>query len=340
VAALGVLATEFPDSIEEAIKPYKPSVEEGGAAAIEAESRLWEITFTLPARKSRHGSGTSTGTETVLVDDRFFLETKKKTGKEKKSGGKRNTVAQHDTAIGMAPAPPANALYMRSSTKALWPLLIEKAWISLLGGAGYGDICPEEGVGFEVAAAKNIKPHSGCVIKCFTGIDYDMHVFEDRSDSQIWDDVSQACRNGMPCFVGTKGPNALKLYEQLERERFLKLFANHCYTILACAEKKEAGTVVRYVTIKNPHNNSQELANPHRIWKAKKEVETAAEDMQDTQDDSLRRDHTLAPQAALHRMSTVHAKQSMKKDASFKDAFMCTFGELRTYFHSYEMSKR
>eukprot|EP01046_Picozoa_sp_COSAG06_P114253 COSAG06_NODE_61045_length_269_cov_0.582353_1_plen_89_part_11 len=33
--------------------------------------------------------------------------------------------------------------YMRSNTKALWPMLIEKAWIKLLGGAGYDDICPD-----------------------------------------------------------------------------------------------------------------------------------------------------------------------------------------------------
>jgi hypothetical protein len=29
-------------------------------------------------------------------------------------------------------------------------------------------------VGFEAAAAKNIKPHAGCVVKVFTGIDYQM----------------------------------------------------------------------------------------------------------------------------------------------------------------------
>jgi hypothetical protein len=37
----------------------------------------------------------------------------------------------------------ADALYMRSNTKALWPMLIEKAWIKLLGGLGYDDICPD-----------------------------------------------------------------------------------------------------------------------------------------------------------------------------------------------------
>ena len=33
----------------------------------------------------------------------------------------------------------------------------------------YGEICPEEGIGFDIAASKNIKPQSGCVVKVFTG---------------------------------------------------------------------------------------------------------------------------------------------------------------------------
>ena len=74
-------------------------------------------------------------------------------------------------------------------------------------------------MGFEAAAAKNIKPHAGCVVKVFTAIDYQMcaiyivtmtqlfrdclfrliplsvwmlhrYVLEERSDEEVWRDVN------------------------------------------------------------------------------------------------------------------------------------------------------
>ena len=42
---------------------------------------------------------------------------------------------------------------------------------------------------------QNISPHAGCVVKCFTGIDYQMKRFEDQSDEEVWQDIQLATRN-------------------------------------------------------------------------------------------------------------------------------------------------
>jgi len=80
-AALGVLADEFPDAIVNAFAPVvpppppppPPRTADVAAAAVqgtdELPERLWEVTFKLPARHSRHSSGGSSlgamGTEAV-----------------------------------------------------------------------------------------------------------------------------------------------------------------------------------------------------------------------------------------------------------------------------------
>jgi len=70
-AALGVLADEFPDAIVNAFAPVvpppppppPPRTADVAAAAVqgtdELPERLWEVTFKLPARHSRHSSGGS-----------------------------------------------------------------------------------------------------------------------------------------------------------------------------------------------------------------------------------------------------------------------------------------
>ena len=83
--------------------------------------------------------------ERVLVDDQFFAEGEEETANGSKLPKKKKKTQRCNRAV-TAVAPlhaTSDALYMRSNTKALWPMLIEKAWIKLLGGLGYDDICPD-----------------------------------------------------------------------------------------------------------------------------------------------------------------------------------------------------
>ena len=197
-------------------------------------------------------------------------------------------------------------------------------------------------VGFEAAAKKNIKPHAGCVIKVFTGIDYDMKPFVDvPSDDEVWKDISTACASGMPCFVGTHGSGnaATKaLYDRLEKQKCLKLYSNHCYKLVACEERRgEKGEAVRYVIIKNPHNSSQKVLARRAV--PRPEAPSSFPPPTHPTHSTLRRDPTLAPGPAIHRMGTVCELKSIKKD-QFRDQFSCTLPELRQYFFAYELSKR
>jgi hypothetical protein len=68
--------------------------------------------------------------------------------------------------------------------------------------------------------------------------------------------VEGALEGGMACFIGTTPDH--KMYDALEREVGLKLFSNHCYKLVGCARRGGE----RYVTVKNPHNKSQQVAGP------------------------------------------------------------------------------
>ena len=166
VAALGVLADEFPDAVMDAFKPFDVQGSAKVPESLEAVGQTWAVTFKLPSRKSRHSSQGGQGTETVLVDERFYVEPGKKRARPNApaaAAAAAAAVATRDAGQGDDDKRPPlargggngaldlaasaeNTIYMRSSTMALWPLLLEKAWVSLLGGTSYGDICPEDSV--------------------------------------------------------------------------------------------------------------------------------------------------------------------------------------------------
>lgn len=176
VAALGVLADQFPESITAAITACRATVAGGSALARtrsqeEREKELWAVRFRLPGRASRRSIGTPNraangpravqsparpaGAETVLVDAQFYVERGDDDDDEQEAGGqmgsrkkkKGKKKGMKEQQLARQPALPAvrsvaDAVYIHSHTRSLWPLLIEKAWISLLEGSGYDDICP------------------------------------------------------------------------------------------------------------------------------------------------------------------------------------------------------
>lgn len=205
---------------------------------------------------------------------------------------------------------------MRSDTNALWPLLLEKAWIAFMGGSDYGDICANEKSDFSAAAAKRITAHAGCVVQVLTGIMFDMHTIESRSSNQIWEDINAAVKEGAPCFAGTFGQD--RVYEELEDELQIKLYANHCYVVCQSWEKEGE----RYLRLRNPHNR---LAGESRQSSVADEATL------------LQKAGTLVAKPKVHRMNTMTALDSALLHGQ---EFDCTVDQFGKYFRTYEVSRR
>eukprot|EP00658_Telonema_sp_P-2_P083310 TRINITY_DN8990_c0_g1_i2.p1 TRINITY_DN8990_c0_g1~~TRINITY_DN8990_c0_g1_i2.p1 ORF type:complete len:252 (-),score=58.15 TRINITY_DN8990_c0_g1_i2:314-1069(-) len=206
---------------------------------------------------------------------------------------------------------------MRSQTDALWPLLLEKAWIAFMGGKGYGDICANDQADFSSAARKRVSAHAGCVVQVLTGIMFDMHTVESRSAKDLWEDVSTAVSGGQPCFAGTLGDKYQHKYDQLEDEWHIKIFCNHCYII---ADTREQGHE-RYFRLRNPHNR---LANERN-----QDGDTCAE--------KLHKCGTLVAPPKIHRVGTV---ANLESALLHGQEFECTVAQFQEYFHTYEVSRR
>jgi hypothetical protein len=182
VAALATLADNFPDGIRAAVKkvnsdqarasgdgtPAPPSSATSvGSTSTSVGSTsttsLYEVTFQLPSRAKRNSTVGTEGTQTVVVDNRFFVPKKMAKARKRKSTGgkgkalgmvrgsrrggrggtaeteekeeeKEEKVEEVEVEEEEEPEPTYSTCdthYMRSATSALWPLLMEKAWVKV-----------------------------------------------------------------------------------------------------------------------------------------------------------------------------------------------------------------
>eukprot|EP00939_MAST-03C_sp_MAST-3C-sp1_P000240 g240.t1 len=289
VAGLGLVAEYFPDAIR--------------AAICERGQKLFEVTFQIPRRSASRGHSVATnGIFKVQCDDRFFC-TKRRGGLRRRRV--KAAVALREDKDRLRP------IYMQSPTHALWPLLLEKAWIKFLGGISYDDIC-DDAKGKKSGGSKRLRGfplHAGFVVQSLTGIMYDMYQLEQRTDHEIFSDMSRVFESRTPCFVGTfKSTSKTRaMYKKLQQTERIKIFSNHNYAVLGWRQMEEDG--VRYFRIRNPHNRT-------RVKRSKT--------------------MTLACPARIHRMTT----QAKINPLEHGQEFECTIEQLRRYFMTYEISRR
>ena len=142
---------------------------------------------------------------------------------------------------------------------------------------------------------------------------------EARSPNQIWEDIDRAVKEGAPCFAGTFGQD--RIYEELEEDLQIKLYANHCYVV--CQTWEQGGD--RYLRLRNPHNR---LAGESRQSSAADEASLLQ---------GLQRAGTLVAKPKVHRMNTMTALDSALLHGQ---EFDCTVEQFGKYFRTYEVSRR
>jgi hypothetical protein len=113
VAGIRTVARAYPNCIRRAIKEVKPGV--------------YDVTFLEMPRTGRSGkTSKAKKLPTIRVNNFFWVwaddAPKKKKRKKSKASG------------------PSDAAYVKSFTGALWPLVLEKAWVKHCGGTNYADM--------------------------------------------------------------------------------------------------------------------------------------------------------------------------------------------------------
>jgi hypothetical protein len=123
VAGLRTVARYHDNSIKQLIREVEPGV--------------YDVTFLKMARQGRSGrTSKAKKLPTIRVNNFFWIfaddnEPVKK--KQKKAAGAKRQAIATDTRESPA--------YIKSKTDALWPLVLEKAWVAHCQGESYADIC-------------------------------------------------------------------------------------------------------------------------------------------------------------------------------------------------------
>jgi hypothetical protein len=126
-------------------------------------------------------------------------------------------------------ATPADTAYAKSFTGAMWPLVLEKAWVKHCGGDSYIDICAgrfghcNPGYVAEVLTQKYVSTLMRAISE--SG-EYDEH-------SEIVEAARQAGRMKWPITMGSidSTPENEALFTRFTEERNIKLSTNHTYEI-------------------------------------------------------------------------------------------------------------